>query len=867
MRIKKIAKRLFAVGAGATMLGATVMGAMAAADLNQYPGMFVSDSGSFNGFFVVGENAKSVDNLAAIDIAGAMKSSKAGSTESSTVYSVEGDAWRVTSGTDVLEFNETIGASSQGVVDFIDGDSLGALASGSFKNSKGDFDYDQFLHFDNSSGRVRYTKDDNDNTDLFFYIADNSLIARYEMDFNEAAESDIDASESYELEDFEGKDITMLGKTYNIVQAKTGGYTGGTNSYQVTLTLMAGAVRDTLEEGESQTYTIKSEDGTSKDYAVELQFVDSGASSTGNRRAKFVIDGETSNLMEEGETFTLTDGTVLGVSEVLYQDYAGGIHNAEFFLGADKIELQDDNINASSGSSDELKVNEETVDGASVIITGTMLDKSTSLTDDGELELDSIEINMTAEDDYFVPAGEKLGEQSELVEKDLLFTKNWDFFFNGFEDITTHPITVKPTSNEEGYEITFYNARAQKISLPFVYSGSGTTLKLGDKDDLLQLNKSMIADENYFILNDDTDEDSITHVVQYKGAKVSSDSTKLKFKILATGETVERTFDTSTNSSTLKLDGSTYTFIGQGNTSGGEKQFSTDDFNISLSSGAASTYSASHVEGRLIQTDYLIANGGAKIFIMDPSAISNVTTKEVKFNVSLIDADAVNDVVTATTTNPYVVVGYNISASSAEVDFSSGNAGSVELSTLDSDSDVSQGYSLNGAWVKITAGSGSNDADKLEIEWPETERLPMLYVTSGAVETSSSKTGGALGNVEVIDATRLDSEVSDAKAQNLIVVGGPCVNSVAAELMGNPTNCAEGFTPGKALIKLWEHDNGKYAMLVAGYSGADTRLAGRVIAHRFQDKSFKGTELEVSGTTHSDAKLGAPVAKTETTTE
>ena len=67
MKVKRMVKRLFAVGAGAAMLGATAMGAMAA-DLSNYPDAFVTD-GAFDGYFVVGENAKAIDNLAAIDIA------------------------------------------------------------------------------------------------------------------------------------------------------------------------------------------------------------------------------------------------------------------------------------------------------------------------------------------------------------------------------------------------------------------------------------------------------------------------------------------------------------------------------------------------------------------------------------------------------------------------------------------------------------------------------------------------------------------------------------------------------------------------------------------------------------------------------
>ena len=415
MKVKKMVKRILAVGAGATMLGATVMGAMAA-DLSEYPDMFVSD-GVFNGLMVVGENAAAVDNLAMTDIAASMKYH---GTDSGSTVSVEGDAFLVKSGTDELEFSESIGPAANGVVDFLDSDDLAALADGTFQNSQGSFKYEQFLHFDRAVINTTYAEDDDDVTALFVKVLDNQLFARYELNFLEAAESDVDVSDSFKLDDYEDKTLTMLGRSYNIVKARSADYSGaGAGAVKVTLTLMSGSASDTLLEGESKTYTVDS-----KEYDASLVFTDS------NKRAKFTINGETTPLMDEGDTETLSDGTVIGLSEVLYQDYAGGIHQAEFFLGADKLELEDDSINKSGGT-DELKVNDQTIDGAQVDIQGAVVTSwTTSSGSDGELEIDVIQINMTAQEDYFVAAGETLSGQSELTEKELLFGET-GISFNG----------------------------------------------------------------------------------------------------------------------------------------------------------------------------------------------------------------------------------------------------------------------------------------------------------------------------------------------------------------------------------------------------------------------------------------------------
>ncbi len=830
-------KRILAVGAGATMLGATVMGAMAA-DLSNYPNMFVSD-GVFNGLLVVGENAAAIDNLAMTDIAASMKYT--GGASNTSKVSVSGDSWLVKSGTDDLEFSESLGPKTHGVVDFVDKDELAALADGSYTSSKGTSNYEQHLYFDRPVVNTTYSQDADDNTALFLKVPSGAMFARYDLSFLSAAKSDVKSSESQKLDDFEDKQITMLGRTFNIVKAR-----GSANTAKVSLTLMAGSQKDSVLEGESKSYTVNG-----KEYSVNLLFTDN------SNRAKFTINGETTPLMDEGDTETLSDGTVLGLSQVLYQDYAGGVHQAQFFLGADKIDLEDDDIQTGS-STDQLKVNDETIDGADVIIQGTLTTNSTSAVD-GEIQIDSIQLNMTAQDDYFVAAGESLLGQPELEKKDLLFTKNWDLRFEGMDpSVKTDEISVKPKGGNSEYWLTFTNVQGDVIEFPIAYA-SGSNMRPGSQNNLLQLNTTSIADESYFILNSNTNQDSVSEVVQYKGADMQSNSDpKMKFKILGTGETVERpiTFGVGALGATasLKIGGTSYT-IANSTIGGGS---AARDFNITVTGGNAATYallpqsliSAGDGPGDL---NFVIAKGGAKINLLD--RMKNVSTESLLFNVSEIDSNQVDDLVTT----PYAVVQFNITASSGDVDLAGQvNGLYVAFSSPDNDQDNSYAYSATGAKLKHNAPSGSGtSSDSLIVDWPQSLRSPLVYVTSGAV-SSSNKASGDMKAVTFVDATKLDSEVADAKAQNLVVVGGPCVNTVAAQLLGNPADCTEGFTPGKARVKLFEQANGNVAMLVAGYSGADTRLAGKVIANRAGELS--GNEVVVEGTTYADAKLSKPSA-------
>ncbi|HLC85447.1 MAG TPA: hypothetical protein VJH22_06660, partial [Candidatus Nanoarchaeia archaeon] len=54
--LRNAMKRIGAFATGLSFVGATVLGASAAADLSAYPGFLLAD-GQFNGLFVVGDNA------------------------------------------------------------------------------------------------------------------------------------------------------------------------------------------------------------------------------------------------------------------------------------------------------------------------------------------------------------------------------------------------------------------------------------------------------------------------------------------------------------------------------------------------------------------------------------------------------------------------------------------------------------------------------------------------------------------------------------------------------------------------------------------------------------------------------------------
>ena len=119
----------------------------------------------------------------------------------------------------------------------------------------------------------------------------------------------------------------------------------------------------------------------------------------------------------------------------------------------------------------------------------------------------------------------------------------------------------------------------------------------------------------------------------------------------------------------------------------------------------------------------------------------------------------------------------------------------------------------------------------------------------GAVDIATSlmqsSANPKLANVAGI----LDENIlNDLTEKNTILVGGPCANSATAKIMGYPKDCTEGFELGASTIRLYNHNNGNYALLVAGRTAMDTRRATNVISdYSNPNYNIRGTEIVVKG--------------------
>ncbi len=149
----------------------------------------------------------------------------------------------------------------------------------------------------------------------------------------------------------------------------------------------------------------------------------------------------------------------------------------------------------------------------------------------------------------------------------------------------------------------------------------------------------------------------------------------------------------------------------------------------------------------------------------------------------------------------------------------------------------------------ILLDSGDSDQKTSTINYPNDQIYAKIYAAANAAEisTSGSSAGGStqLGNVIVTD-----SEIDSVKGKNLVIIGGSCINSAAATLLGGAL-CGAAFTEktgvgtGQYLIKGYSggFTTGKVALLVAGYDKEDTANAATYLTKQTVDtmSSYKGT--------------------------
>lgn len=330
-KFTKATKRIAAVAASAVMVSSAAFGA----GLSSYPQNFVSN-GAFDGKVVVGSAASAMDTTSATSIIEDLKSEFSGSSSKTKITyksaSQGGEEVSAVRSNQALNYGEFLGNTSE-TAGFTDGDA-DVLADDRFSNGASDEDYEQTLIIDpNSAIEFDYALRDNVNgiTEIKdgLYIADGTVFAEYTVELKTAIDASTAATNPEE--DFIGEEITIMGNEFTI-----GDVSISLDTF-TKIVLLGGANKVSLGEGESTSVTI---DG--KSYEISVQ-------SVSDSKVLLTINGETKSINEfDSEDIA---GVSIAVTDLVSSSRDAVKGYAEVVVGGQKITLENG----------EVKINDEDI--------------------------------------------------------------------------------------------------------------------------------------------------------------------------------------------------------------------------------------------------------------------------------------------------------------------------------------------------------------------------------------------------------------------------------------------------------------------------------------------------------------------------
>src|SRR3989344_9296748 len=230
MKVKKAIRAIAALGAGISMVGATIMGAMAA-NLSEYPAPFVQN-GVFDGLIVVGDGAAAEDVVGSIDIGTSLQYSM----RQEATFGTGVAAVTISEGKKIEKTGDKLnyGDDMQKVIEVLDDEDLPVLlADGRYQDSEGettnDEKYTQTIRLGTrnvtrlDTGTLLFTNDDDgeEKADSYLFFDDGSgkYAYNYTLEFDNAVEYTKTATDT-PAEDLEDTVLKIQGNDYTITDAK-----------------------------------------------------------------------------------------------------------------------------------------------------------------------------------------------------------------------------------------------------------------------------------------------------------------------------------------------------------------------------------------------------------------------------------------------------------------------------------------------------------------------------------------------------------------------------------------------------------------------------------------------------------------------
>jgi len=820
-------KKVSAILASAVMFGSTIGFAAAA----NYPNPFVV-SGTADVAVVYGASADSSDAVAASNIRDDLDNYVTTDGTTGTTAS-GGDSVLLAKSSDNLNLGNLISDIFTGTVD--DDDLSTLLADGTYVADDNDqFDYEQTIklgdlnltHFRDSDYESLAGLDERTPI-VGIKIDSNTWILNYTLDFKSDAETDIVNDDA---DDIEGSTIHLFGKDYYVSNLDN---QSGTTSPTIwgDLTLLDTANSATLSEGETTSITI---DGTTYEIAIN-SFTATGDSA----KAKFdvTINGvtETTNALADGDSVKLSDGSYLGAKDVVKLGISGEIGSADISVGSGKLKISD-----SQGGAADIEKNDESVDG----IRGFVYYGTGS---GGTEKIDKITIEWIAQDEMFLTPDFELEMPG--------FDNTIKFTMGDIIRPTEEKVTIE-NDGDSSIEMTV-PIKDGDVSINLLYGNSTGEFKgIGKSFDerLLTSNDSGIT----FYEKNGSGDDYHAYFVATYNASSEAESYLLRAKVR------QDSSDGRNETDIEKYANGAWTSVCDEKTTGD----SCDIGSVSLNIGAINYTSGSNESVRIIRANNNInfntiyTKGGLRIYL--PWTATTVDTK--------VNGVALNGYINISRngTKPYTAIeiwnqseaghGYDtwylyMDGESKEDTIAAGtefhftiddnNDGNLHVTQLDDSGtggndglEVGDGTGIYEAYIVDDVAPRilhytDPDEDYAEVYYPsgDSETYAEVYLAESGVSITTTGTGGGIGDIAI-----KDSEISSMSSKNLVVVGGSCINTVAANLVGgayctSDWEDATGVGAGQYLIESYTspYSSSKVALLVAGYNAADTRNAQKAL--------------------------------------
>jgi len=876
-------KKIVSVLASAAMIGSTVGMAAAAAT---YPDPFVK-GGVASVAIVLGANAATIDNIAAVDIGSSLQEELAKQTATTSTIGASatgGDSVNLATSSQKLYYNSTI-ADARTSVTKVEMPTI--LADGKITDDTGtEYSYKQSITPGNSS--IGYSTSGGDLTDPALILQAGTTADSYLYKLDITFNKNINLSST----DVQGNNIKILGKDFTI-----GASSSTTTAGSEVLYLYGAGTAKTLTEGETASIEVGG-----KTYSIELKSVEQISSLN---YVSVSVDGGAVRRIQQGVSSKVGDLEIYAKT-VHYLGKEAQVSYADFNIGSKKLKIGTAGTTIKEGS------DETSIYGTAATLTasGKALSAITIKIAKQKATSDYIGIGQSFEDPVF--GG--LTVQLAGIVPDLT--------------AATRDKVVIDSDNARNVKVTFTSALAGEAGEKQIYlahdqdtaDDTVTTLLADSSNYTIHVKEGEEIMQNEYAVINAGDYGRIIRLTEVPSGAFETTS-KIQFEDVVTGKTLfdgGLTVGTDGQANT-NIDGNTYQFNVTRNSSTNGVQIT---WGVSATAGGVGDVTTLFPRIKLAKggwmafmTNASIKNGttyslpGIQTLANYESGLiwNNLDSHKLYGNVDYILNGGLNGTVATHGNNTIVGIDMNGNGALSSVDCllngtitnkmggavlfieekkttETGNANdgdvicaSLDLSGATSPVEMSvstpRATNVSSALQSLTSDStkqrlitrygtyveyDSTDNDKVTIYYPDEQMYADVLMTAVGAEVTAGSSGGSvspLGSVAV-----MDSEVATVSSKNLIVVGGSCINSVAAKVLGSDTPlCGAEFTAktnissGQFLIKAVDspYTTGKVAMLVAGYEGADTRKAATYLTSN-KPSTVVGTTLKKQTATYAD---------------